>query len=124
MNSINLNATNYTPAVSYGEDGKMLIKGRSLPENAVKFYKPLMDWANALQVDALTIDINLEYLNSASSRKLLDLLKILDANNYIKELTINWYYEVDDEDALEHGQIYEEFLLKAHFRYHEYREAA
>ena len=48
----------------------------------------------------------------------------LDVNKSIKELIINWHYESDDEDSLESGQIFEDLLTKAEFRYHEYSEAA
>ncbi len=105
-------------------DGRLLLEGRSLPENVTKFYNPLVEWVAMLKVEVVKIDINLEYLNSASSKKLLELLKVLDANNNIKELIMNWHYESDDEDALESGQIFEELLRKAEFRYHEYSEAA
>jgi hypothetical protein len=90
----------------------------------MKFYKPLIEWAGSLQVKKLTIDINLEYVNSASSKKLLYLLKILEANENIKKLTVNWYYERDDEDALENGKVLEKLLMKTHFRFHAYAEAA
>ena len=124
MNSFNDNITKYTPTVSYGEDGKLLLKGRCMPEDVAAFFKPLIDWAYALKIESLTVDIDLDYLNSTSSRKLLDLLKILDANNNIKEFIINWHFETGDEDAVELGQIYEELLLKASFRYREYHEVA
>jgi hypothetical protein len=124
MNTIYLEATTSTPEVIFGEDGRLMIRGRSIPEDVTKFYEPLIEWGGALHIDALTVVINLEYMNSASSKKLLYLLKILDANNHIQSLTINWYYEEGDEDALENGQIYEELLLKASFRYYEYKEAA
>ena len=124
MKAIDLNATNTTPAVHYGQDNKLEIKGRSIPEDVVKFYQPLFEWASSLEVSSLTVVINLEYVNSASAKKLLYLLKVLDANNHIKELYINWYYEKGDEDALEDGQVFEEFLMKARFTYHEYADAA
>jgi hypothetical protein len=124
MTSINLEPTTSTPAVKFGTDGRLLLEGRSLPENVTKFYNPLVEWVAMLKVEVVKIDINLEYLNSASSKKLLELLKVLDANNNIKELIVNWHYESDDEDALESGQIFEELLRKAEFRYHEYSEAA
>jgi hypothetical protein len=124
MKPMDVKPTNSTPAVCCGEDGKLMISGRSIPEDAVKFYQPLLDWAAELQVSSLKVEINLEYMNSSSSKKLLFLLKVLDANNSIKELTVNWCYEKDDEDALEIGQIFEERLLKATFRYSEYAEAA
>jgi hypothetical protein len=67
---------------------------------------------------------NLEYLNSASSKRMLELLKIMDANSKIKSFIINWHYEEGDDDTLETGQIFEEILIRAQFQYHEYAEAA
>lgn len=124
MRNINFEPTCSTPLVKFISDGRLLLEGRSLPENVSKFYSPLIEWARKLKTEVVRMDINLEYLNSASSKKILELLKTLDANNNIKEFIINWHYESDDEDALESGQIFEELLLKAKFRYHEYSEAA
>jgi hypothetical protein len=118
MNIININATNTTPAIKYSEDGRLLIKGRSINEGGVNFYQPLIDWAETLQIKMLIVDINLEYVNSTSSKKLLSLLKVLDANNNIKKLLVNWFYDEGDEDAQEKGQVMESFLHKAEFRYH------
>jgi hypothetical protein len=124
MKNMNFEPTNSTPLVKFITDGRLLIEGRSLPENVTTFYSPLIDWVRKLTVQVVRMDINLEYLNSASSKKLLEMLKVLDANNNVKELIINWHYEADDEDALESGQIFEELLRRAEFRYHEYSEAA
>jgi hypothetical protein len=124
MNNLIIEPTSSTPAIRFREDGRLLIEGRSLPENVMKFYTPLIEWASKLATQVVKLDINLEYLNSASSKKLLELLKVFDANNHITTLIINWHYEIDDEDCLESGQIFEELLIKAQFRYHEYSEAA
>jgi uncharacterized Fe-S radical SAM superfamily protein PflX len=124
MKAIVIEATYSTPAVNFSEDGRMLIEGRSLPENVDKFYKPLIEWIINLSVEAVKLDINLEYFNSASAKKLLDLLKSLDANSKIRSLVINWHYEEGDDSVLETGQIFEELLRRAQFRYQEYAEAA
>ncbi|MBN2481709.1 MAG: DUF1987 domain-containing protein [Bacteroidales bacterium] len=124
MENLILEATANTPAIRFDKNGRLLIEGRSLPENVTVFYNPLIEWVTYLKADTTKVDINLEYANSASSKKLLEILKVLDANNAIRELIVNWHYEVDDEDALENGQIYEELLRKASFRYHEYSEVA
>jgi hypothetical protein len=124
MNNIILEPTNSTPAINFRTDGRLLMEGRSLPENVALFFTPLVDWAGQLVAQVVKLDINLEYINSASSKKLLELLKVLDANSNIKEFIVNWHYESDDEDALENGQIFEDLLRKAEFRYHEYSEAA
>lgn len=124
MKNINLEPTTSTPAVRFSSDGRLLMEGRSLPEDVNRFYNPLIAWVKVLTTEVVKIDLNLEYLNSASSKKVLELLRVLDNNEAIKELIVNWHYEADDEDALESGQIFEDFLIKAEFRYHEYSEAA
>lgn len=124
MDNIILEPTTSTPAVHFTTDGRLLIEGRSLPENVNKFYNPLIEWVKTLEVEVIKMDLNLEYVNSASSKKLLELLRSIDRNDDIKQFIINWHYESDDEDALESGQIFEDLLDKAEFRYHEYAEAA
>ena len=123
MKNLTIEPTSSTPAVDFKTDGRMLIEGRSLPEDVNKFYIPLTDWALRLTAEVVKLDINLEYLNSASTKKILEFLKVLDANSHIKTFIVNWHYESDDEDTLENGQIFEELLRKAQFRYHEYSEA-
>jgi hypothetical protein len=123
MKNLIIEPTSSTPAIQFKTDGRMLIEGRSLPENVMNFYSPLIDWASNLTAEAVLLDINLEYLNSASTKKMLEFLKVLDANNHIKTFIVNWHYESDDEDTLENGQIFEELLRKAQFRYMEYSEA-
>lgn len=124
MENIILEATNNTPAIRFDICGRLLIEGRSLIGNVAAFYDPLISWARELKAKITKIDINLEYANSSSSKKLLEFLKALDNNECIEEFLVNWHYEADDEDALEHGQLYEEILKKARFQFHLYMEAA
>ena len=122
MKTINTVATNFTPEVRFDEDGKLLIKGRSISHNEISFYQPLIEWAETLKNNRLIVDINLEYINSGSSKKLLNLLKALNTNENIKQLIINWHYEEGDEDSLVKGQLFEESLPKAEFRFHKNEE--
>ncbi len=122
MNNLIIESTINTPTIKFGTDGRLLMEGRSLPENVTKFYQPLVEWAGMLTAEVVKMDINLEYINSASAKKILELLKVLDANNNIKDFIVIWHYEKDDEDVLENGQIFEELLRKAVFRYQEYSE--
>jgi hypothetical protein len=123
MNNLIIEQTSSTPAIQFKTDGMMLIEGRSLPENVQKFYGPVIEWAKNLTAQVVKMDINLEYLNSASTKKVLEFLKVIDANHYVKTFIVNWHYESMDEDTLENGQIFEELLRKAQFRYHEFSEA-
>lgn len=124
MNTINVKATNSTPAVNFGEDNTLSIKGRSIPANEAKFYNPIIEWAEKLHIDRLTVEINLEYMNSGSSKMILYLLKKLDANGNVKKLAVKWYYEAGDEATYECGKIFKETLKKAEFRFFRYRDAS
>lgn len=92
----------------YDPEGNLLtIEGRSIPENPELIYQPLKKWIAAYFVDSDTLNIKivLEYINSGSSKHLLDVLKIL--KSYFlkgKTLMIRWLYEEDDESIFELGE--------------------
>lgn len=124
MESLSIIGTNSSPEVIFSTDGKLSLAGRSLPEDVELFFAPLEKWMMTLEADRVLFDINLEYFNSSSSKKILDLLKILDANTKVKTIEIVWHYEEGDDDCLESGQIFEELLMRSSFKYIEYAEAA
>jgi hypothetical protein len=118
MNKINFAATHSTPYVDYAENKKLVIRGRSISENEITFYKPIIAWASMLQVKLLEVEVDLEYVNSRSSKKLFQLFKVMDDNPDIKALIINWHYDEGDDDAFLKGQVYQEALKKARFNFH------
>jgi len=124
MESLSIIESNSTPEVIFNTDGKLSLAGRSLPEDVELFYAPMEKWMMELDAEKVLFDINLEYFNSSSSKKILDLLKVLDANMKVKTIEIVWHYEEGDDDCLESGQIFEELLMRSSFKYIEYAEAA
>ena len=121
MKDIYIYATASTPAVTFENSGRLIIEGRSIPKNALAFYDPLISWVMEVEVDTVTMAINLEFINSTSTKKLLELLKILDASSKIRHCYIHWHYE--DEDIFEKGQFYEDLMKRASFRYFEVLES-
>jgi hypothetical protein len=118
MNTIELKSTNGTPVVHFGEDGNLVIKGRSIAENVKDFYQTLIDWGGKLHIKKLTVEVDIDYMNSTSSKNLLYFFKVLDNNKHIDKMIVHWYYEIGDEDTLSKGHIFSEFMHKAKFRYH------
>jgi hypothetical protein len=112
MENIQLHESPKTPSVHFSsENGTLELKGRSIPENSLEFYKPLIDWVDAYAKEAkpeTNVHIQLEYFNTSSSKCLLDLFKRLE--NLSGKVTINWYFEHDDEDMLEAGEDYEAII--------------
>ena len=41
MEDLNLEGTAKTPTIDFKSNGELLIKGRSIPENSIEFYKRL-----------------------------------------------------------------------------------
>ena len=115
MNNIKMEGTAKTPDLSFDANtGVFDIKGRSIPENSVEFYKPILEWIDEYtkQTQPKTIvNIHLEYFNTSSSKCILDLLKkfeIIAKNG--NDIVIRWQYEEDDEDMLEAGQDYQSII--------------
>lgn len=115
MESIAIEGTPKTPTVIFDvEQSVLLIKGRSIPENSIEFYKPLIDWIDQYASNSLsntTVNIQLEYFNTSSSKCILDVFKKLEgiskAGNQVK---VKWYFEKDDEDMLEAGEDYQAII--------------
>ena len=100
------------PAVAFdASKGLLELNGNSIPERAEDFYIPLLEWIkNYMQnpCEATTLNLKLIYINSRSKRFLLDLLEMMKFDN--NNVTINWYYEEDDEDMLDVGETYQELI--------------
>lgn len=115
MDAILIEGTPKTPNVSFDHsNGALLLKGRSIPENSIEFYKPLVDWLenySSSPQPKTVCDIQLEYFNTSSSKCLLDLFKKMEGmSKGGNEIIINWYYEEDDEDMLEAGEDYQSII--------------
>lgn len=113
MEKLILEASTRTPEIVFDPTaGTLLLKGRSIPENSIEFYKPLNDWIDQYAVNPLSqtiIEIKLEYFNTSSSKCLLDLFKKLEKLSGTI-VSINWYFEEDDEDMEEAGEDYQAII--------------
>ena len=91
--------------------GVFHIKGKSVPENTLQFYKPLFEWLdNYIQTPAgtTTLNVQLDYFNTSSAKVLADLFKKMEdlGNRKKTDVLINWHYENIDEEMQEAGEGY------------------
>ncbi len=124
MNDLIIEPTNKTPLVEFHTNGKLTLAGSSYPENVRDFYLPVLDWVNELETEEITLDLIMDYTNTASAKVLLELLRKFDLTSRFKTVNINWYYEEDDEDTLEAGKILEDILTHSTFKYIIYEKSA
>lgn len=115
-----IKASDKTPAINFdAKSGKLLIHGYSLPENSFEFYEPIIHWLDKY-IDApnkkTEFDFRLVILNTSSSKMFMDIFRkinhLVDLNN--SEVSVVWYYEIDDEDIHEIALQYQE-ICKAKF---------
>jgi hypothetical protein len=95
--------------VYYPDANKLELTGRSIPENPELIFKRLDEWITLHfdKMSGLNVSIQLEYINSGSSKYLYEILKRLTGYGHSgKAVKIKWLYEEDDEAMLELGEHY------------------
>jgi hypothetical protein len=112
---LKIEPTHKTPKVYFDPAENVFeVSGRSIPEDSVSFYKPLLDWLDdyAKSPNPKTpFKFELEYFNTSSSKNILEMLKKLEGiYQGGNEVTIYWYYDEDDEDMEETGEDYKALL--------------
>jgi len=111
-----IQGTHKTPTVKlHADTGQLEISGKSIPENSIGFYQPLLSWMDnyiAQPAPKTEMKILLEYFNTSSSKCLLDLLRKLEVlkKSGKSDVVVLWHYEVDDEDMMEAGQDYDSLV--------------
>ncbi|MEO7080486.1 MAG: DUF1987 domain-containing protein, partial [Flavobacteriales bacterium] len=72
MTNILLDGSPKTPTVHFdGDTGVLELRGRSIPENSIEFYKPLIDWIDQYARNPrpqTQLRVQLEYFNTSSSK--------------------------------------------------------
>lgn len=107
MEKIYLDHTEDTPKVEFNQDEEIyMISGKSLPENAVAFYLPLIDWLKKYakeESNPLNIDLRFDYFNTASAKQITKLLLVLQEISETIEVNVKWFYLKEDTDILSSG---------------------
>jgi len=117
MKNLAIEATKQTPKVSFDAENHVLeFQGESYPENMALFAVSIFAWLEKyleqLGNQTFTVNIELTYFNSSSSKMLLDLFDKLEeevADNG-KDIIVNWIYDADDDGIEEYGEEFQEDL--------------
>jgi len=126
MQALYIEATDKTPSIHFDPSkGLFEIKGKSIPNDAEAFYAPVLEWMEEYvkSPSAKTyFELNLEYFNITSSKRILFLLyklnELVDTKN---EVHVKWYYAESDDDMHEVGQDYA-FMVKVPFQFVGYKK--
>lgn len=114
MEKILLRHTDDTPNVLLDKaENRIVIAGKSFPEDAEEFYYPIMDWLKAYIDDPnekTEVQFQFDYFNTASQKKILEILlllqKLSDKGNNV---CVKWIYKNGDEDIRDAGRKFQNF---------------
>jgi hypothetical protein len=107
---LHIEKTEDTPEVHFDPGkGFFSVVGRSLPENAYNFFKPLIDftkqYVSAHTNKSTDLTFKLDYFNSSSGRFIFEMLTIFEESYKKKQLVkVKWLVDKDDELMIEKGE--------------------
>lgn len=121
MQDLTYEATHSTPGINFNaSEGVLEMYGRSIPENAINLYRPVIDWLDKYMVEPkkeTILNFKIEFFNTSSSKFILQILKKLEElNRQDFNVIVNWFY--NDEDILDLAEDYQE-LVGMKFNFHE-----
>ena len=123
MENLHFEPTHNTPLINCdATTNTITISGESRPENVRAFYSNVFTWIDTYEKllfylaslskheKAITLNLKLDYFNSSSLKVFMELINRLDKlskgiNNM--KLTVNWFYDLDDDDMLDSGKEFE-----------------
>jgi hypothetical protein len=124
MDPLIIEATPDSPAIIFNAStNHFTISGESRPENAGKFYSPVIDWIMKLEAMAfyrkqemqddstLVFVFKLDYFNSTSAKYILDILLIikkLSGKGY--KTKVEWHYDKRGDDILDAGNEFSKMI--------------
>jgi hypothetical protein len=121
MQDLKIAATDRSPELDFDfENHRLRLKGESYPEDAAAFYGPVFealdDYLAGLDNGACTFSFELIYFNSSSAKAIMSIMEKLDeAAAAGASVTINWYYDEEDDTMKDLGEEFGEDIENAEF---------
>lgn len=115
MQALKIEGTATTPTINFNSTtGKMIISGRSIPEQSKSFWSPVLAWFFAYSADPAPkteILLDMEYFNNASAKQIMFLFSSI--NKMFKtgfSVQILWLHEKNDSEMKELGHDFASLL--------------
>ena len=90
-------------------DGYLVIRGKSVPFNYPEIYDTIQDRMSLYMnkpKKTTRIDICLSAINAVSKRSIITTFQLFEKmSKQGINILVNWYYQSDDEDVFEMGEI-------------------
>ena len=110
---LHIEPTKSTPRVILDPQEKLLsIGGQSYPENAFKFFEPIIAALDSFLTEGrpgLRVEFALHYINTSSSKCLMTILdRLEEASKAGKQISLTWYVNPENESEQECAEEFQE----------------
>ena len=121
-----IKAGDRTPEVKIdSQAGQVIFSGESYPENAINFYKPIIETLESLCQSGTSLSLRFEliYINSSSLGMLRNMMIAIE--RYAQQglsATVSWQAYEDDDGMREMGEDLRELYPSIEFKLHIVKE--
>ncbi|MDC0584404.1 DUF1987 domain-containing protein [Bacteroidales bacterium] len=102
MENLHIEPSQTLPEIKLS-NGHASFEGNIIPEDARKFFAPILEWFNTYDSNTIKLECTLFYINTSSTACLYDIFKSLNNKNI--KTNLKWCYEEDDLDMKEMGEM-------------------
>ncbi len=113
MNTLHIAGTKSSPEILFDHTtGVLSMSGESYPENSFEFYGPVVSWLSGFlkaHNGPVTFNIHLSYLNTGSTKCMMDILDLLEEAFLAGvQVVVNWYCDEENDRAVETAEEFKE----------------
>jgi hypothetical protein len=116
IDALHIDETERTPLIDFNpSSGAFLIKGTSIPEDTLSFYKPIFSWIDQyLKAPAIftRLQVDLKFFNTSTSKCLFNIFSKLEEVHKKEgaKAKIEWLYKLEDTDMYESGMDFQNLV--------------
>lgn len=107
MEALKIQSSADSPNVIFNQfNGTFEISKRSLPENPIQFYEPLLNYLNEYfkaPKEETTVTFHFDYISSSSTKQIMKMILLFDQLAKTKTVKLYWKYDKGDMDMLQLG---------------------
>ncbi|MFC2138476.1 DUF1987 domain-containing protein [Bacteroidota bacterium] len=115
IKELNIKGDTQNPTIILNKESNYFeFSGISIPDDAESFYASAIRWLEVykeLPNESTDVIFKMDFISPDSSKMITRVFEILQSIHYKnKEVSVKWYYNIDDEDIRSEGRDYSNII--------------
>ena len=119
MDNINEKSTRMPGVVHDPVAGLVTIDGEAYPEDVIASFDPIIEKLSAIltgsEAKPVEIRFELQYFNSGSSRKILEIIRMIASASVAHKIA--WVADPEDDEMIDHGKRFSRAVPNIEFEF-------